>query len=1493
MKGKKLMCVSLLILIAIISASSIAAADISETDVYSDSITDNTIAIDDNIDNQNILDTNDNNNENDNNENLISTGEENADETTIGSSDSSSDILQTTYEIDGSATNQMSEPTIQTAINNANPGDIINITGTQYEHCHFVIDKNLTIMSEVGTRMTVCPGNTQGSGSHGIFYIGPQASGTKIIGFTLDVDGEYGILIRKANDVEIINCTVSCHDDGIGIENSQNTIIINSNITNSGNGINIINGTNISILENNIKSNTKGIKLDSGDGITIANNTYSSNSEAPVILSGNLNKITINESNEEDGEESEDDYGVLINSLDNIQIANSTIKPNEGDGIRIKNAKNTLIKDSIINDSNIGINLLNTTNTSIINNNISQNTITGINVGPDNANITIYLNNITYNKRSGIDILSAEYVYISNNLIGFNQNNAGSGSGIYVNCNITKLEITGNLIRQNGQYGVLNDYRVRNIEGENGNRLEIINNNYFFGHSERIAYTIKYYPNTESEVGNFYYNSENDTYTLVETGGTHYLHKTVIFLGYAFFKNDLICGSTLSLSKGTWIEGTYKLKISEISEVEKGVYSVSIVDSKGNVITDFSSIYVTFYLNKNNTNAEPQEGDIYRTVLMQNGTAIADFRNETFLKSGNVIVACFPGESAVYNINPYAKYNIPDEKNDIGTKISISNMKTYPKSGATFTAKLTDINGNPLSNKTIKFTLNGNTYTKTTDANGNAKMQISLSSQKDYAISATFEGSGNYTKSSAKATITVKKISQKIISSNKVYAPSSTNYYTITLKDGNNNPIANKKVTVKVAAKTYTKTTNKKGQIKIKIKFAKEGTYKVTIKSKATNKYTAKTKTNKIVIKKLKQKIVSSNKRFAPGDVNYYTITLKDQNNQAIAKKKVSVKVGTKTYTKKTNKKGQIKIKIKSSKKRTYKVTIKSKATKQYLAKTKTSKIIIGPIRQKISSANKEYLPNSGETYSIALKDENNKVIAGKSLKVTLNSKVYKVKTNKKGIASIKVNLKDKKVYTLKIYSPATKKYKAISKTNKISIINQTNIAKGLSNAAIQKIIDNSPKGNTLIFLGGSYSNINLNINKPLSLTSNAGTVLNGNANSPVIKISSNNVKISNLKIIANSQKGESDGILVSKANNVTIANNIITNKLGSSKSSNYYNESSTISGKSGTAILPGKGINIKSSKNVNINKNTISFFESGIYNEYSSNLNINENTIKLNSYGIKYGFGSSNTKIIKNNITDNIGLYVDDVPEGPRGYGIFLNNSAVNILISQNNICNNYIGISLDANKSTGIVITSNLISDNSLEGIRFNAGYDLAENAVEPIVTDNAIYRNAEGPSMMILGEMSANPFGIYGPGATNDSLKLKIGPNWFGVNSLITWDYDTGIVGVGTMCPRIKAEEIKFTGIELVSPGTYRINFYKNGELATNLATFDLYATLNLGSIHAVEVNFKVINGTGTFSFDKECYDSINQIRISVGPLIKVIERSYKIIYTYTVPDEEIPV
>ena len=65
--------------------------------------------------------------------------------------------------------NEMTSPTIQKAIDGAKAGDTIIIEGTSYVHCHFVVDKQLTIKSNVNTTMEVCPGSSAGSGYKGIF----------------------------------------------------------------------------------------------------------------------------------------------------------------------------------------------------------------------------------------------------------------------------------------------------------------------------------------------------------------------------------------------------------------------------------------------------------------------------------------------------------------------------------------------------------------------------------------------------------------------------------------------------------------------------------------------------------------------------------------------------------------------------------------------------------------------------------------------------------------------------------------------------------------------------------------------------------------------------------------------------------------------------------------------------------------------------------------------------------------------------------------------------------------------------------------------------------------------------------------------------------------------------------------------------------------------------------------------------------------------------
>ena len=1461
MKRKNIILISLFLIIALINISIVSAEDLEEVNI-SDSLDENLEIIDNkDIDNQNyIIQGNAIDDE--------SISDNGGGEEILKSSNTATDNLQSTSYVDGKAYNQMSNPTIQTAINNAKDGDTIIITGTAYVHCHFIVNKKLTIISEVGTTMSPCPSNTDGSGAHGIFYISPEASGTVIKGFEL-----------------------------------------------------------------------------------LGNDQYSR----------------------------ENDYGIYIKGASNVQIVNCSISTEIADGIRLANATNTQITDSIIKDSNIGINIVDSTKTIIRNNNITNNTKTGINISGSTKNTTIDTNNITYNQATGISITTANYIYILNNFIAFNQK-SGSGAGVYVNCNITKIEILGNLFKQNGQYGVLNDYRTRNMGWQNGaENLEVVNNNYFMGHTERTVYHIEY---KSSPGGSFNYDSGTDTYIFVGEGNGNYdVDKTAVYLVYAYLIDETICGATLYKAPNiAWNAENRNLQISEITQVKKGTYQVSITDAKGNVATDLSSIYVTFYLNKNNTESLPQEGDIYKTVLMKNGVATVSFSEKDYLESGNVLLAVFPGLVGKTTVDPHATFNIADDqlpKDSINTKITVSNMNTYPNSGASFTATIRDEYGNPLAGKAIKISLNGNTYTRTTDANGKVSIPIKLSTEKTYTITVSFNGDDEYNVSSAKASIAVKRTGQKIISSNKSFAPNKVSYYTFTLKDQNNKVIANKNVKVTINKKTYTVKTNSKGIAKVKIKLAKKKTYKVTIKSAKTNKYNAVTKTSKITIKALKQKIVSKNVKYAPKTVNYYSITLKDQNNIAIANKKITVKIGTKTYNKKTNKNGIVKIKIKYSKKKAYKVVIKSPKTKQYKAISKTNKITITSLNQKIISSNKKYTPKADAYYSITLKDQNNKAIANKKVKFTLNSKTYTVKTNSKGIAKIKISLTGDKVYTLKISSPKTSQYKAISKTNKITVergtpqliaydrtysnntdgeysvylsdyagkglsgekisfeldsenytaitdsngmarinvnianpgtyqiiskflgntlnkaislsniitikdaVNTKYVDNGLPNAEIQKIIDNSNNEDTIEFLGENYNNIKLNVNKELNIKSEIGTILNGASNSPIFSINSNNVNISNFII----NPKESDGILINGSKDINILNNSIANSLNQSKINDYNN---------GSTLLPGIGIKILNSSNIVVKNNNIKSFESGLYNEYSNNLSIKDNEISLSNYGITYGYGSTNTEIRNNQIIDNIGWYIMDVPEGPRGYGIFLNNSAVNITIDSNNISNNYIGISLDSNYSTGIVITSNLIADNSLEGIRFNAGYDLAEDAIEPIVTSNAIYRNAEGPSMMILGEMSANPFGIYGPGAEDENLRLRIGPNWYGVNSLRTWDNDTGITGVGTMCPRIKTSEIKFETLESETPGTYVINFKKDGELDTSLASFDIYATLNRGTDKETEVHFYVINGTGRFSFDKENYlESDNKIAISVGSLINIVDRLYSVVDTYEVPESEIPV
>ena len=710
----------------------------------------------------------------------------------------------------------------------------------------------------------------------------------------------------------------------------------------------------------------------------------------------------------------------------------------------------------------------------------------------------------------------------------------------------------------------------------------------------------------------------------------------------------------------------------------------------------------------------------------------------------------------------------------------------------------------------------------------------------------------------------------------------------MSLVDENGDILVNQHVQITINGITYTKITDNNGIAKITIRL-NPGNYNVGIQYAGNDLYKPISGSNTITVTKSSEKIATTittqDYTAYYGENRMFVVTLTDENGNLLVNQDVQIIINGVTYNKITDENGEAKLTIRLN---PGNYTI----TSQYLGKgiysgtastTNTVRIITSETKYATTIYTENFTQASGKNnaFTVVLTDEKGNLLVNQDVQIIINGVTYTRTTDENGVARLTIRL-NPGIYDI------TTKYQGIGLYNPSNIAKNTVIvsaiqfiADNLDNNAIQSIINNAADSAAIKFGNSNYTNINLIIDKPLIILGGKDTVLIGKENTPVISLTENadGTTIDDLNIITHN----STGILINSADDVTLTSNNITNYLDDSLKTNYSK---------GDIKMPGIGVNVQNSDNVQFYDNYIINFEHGIYLENSEGTIINGNTIAENNYGITLGSEVANTIIEENNIIKSIGLLTLTVPEGPYGYGIYFKESGVNVTIIGNYISDNYAGLFINSENSTGIVIKGNTITQSVVEGITFNVNYTYAENAIQPIVEDNAIYNNAKGPSMMILGEVSANPEGIYGPGEWDDNLKLVLGPNWYGTNTYVTWGENS--TGPGTICPRIKTTLITFN-ITYEGNGNYDITFYKDNEIATNLADLEIYATLNFNSTNPTkssEIAIIVQNGVGSFSFNADSYSSENNlIYISCGSLFDQ-NRIYQVIDSYNVPASEIP-
>ena len=324
--------------------------------------------------------------------------------------------------------------------------------------------------------------------------------------------------------------------------------------------------------------------------------------------------------------------------------------------------------------------------------------------------------------------------------------------------------------------------------------------------------------------------------------------------------------------------------------------------------------------------------------------------------------------------------------------------------------------------------------------------------------------------------------------------------------------------------------------------------------------------------------------------------------------------------------------------------------------------------------------------YNASLNSLNNTPLENQTVIFSVNGVNYTKITDANGTAFLNITLNNG-IYAIKTTFMDVNDNKIVNNnTIYVSNVDGTLIKDSLSGPEIQKIIDDAKDGDTLIFAGSNYENVAINVNKSLNIMSIVKSLFRGNTNNPVIKISADNVNISDLVI-----SSASIGVLIENSNNAAVSSSNIIN--------NDY------------------GIRVVNSNNTQIfNNNVTKSKNTGIYLKSSQNTNISYNTLLSNYEGIYLDSDVSGTQIYSNYISKT------------ETNAINLAKSGFNTNISYNILERNENGLFVDMDGDDNLNIEYNTIQRNNVNGIYFGENYRKTDESKTLNIGNNSIVYNTE---------------------------------------------------------------------------------------------------------------------------------------------------------------------
>ena len=237
-------------------------------------------------------------------------------------------------------------------------------------------------------------------------------------------------------------------------------------------------------------------------------------------------------------------------------------------------------------------------------------------------------------------------------------------------------------------------------------------------------------------------------------------------------------------------------------------------------------------------------------------------------------------------------------------KMDATTLVTTYNSGEEFIITLNNIRNNPIANFSVSIDFKG-TKNYTTDENGQINLSLRGLSPDTYDIEATFNENDFYENSTAYAKVVINKDISSLTANTLVTVYNSSDELVITLKDSNNNPIANVPVSVDLDG-TKKHTTDENGQIIISTKGLTPKTYNVTATFKGNENYKGSDIATEVIINKITTQLNADALTKDYVIAKEFLLVVRDENGNPIANTSVSIDLnGIKAYI--TDDNGQIK----------------------------------------------------------------------------------------------------------------------------------------------------------------------------------------------------------------------------------------------------------------------------------------------------------------------------------------------------------------------------------------------------------------------------------------------------------------------------------------------------------------------------------------------------------------------------------------------------------